>query len=260
MTEEISSELERKRRPDSLGWLTESAVMPKKQRAIEGVSAASIVELRAQLYKSQEIHNNRQENGVDGANERSRRKAGINIADIYAKQNAGVEARAEKDRLQLKATTTGADSYAALEKKAQLYEKLVQGELSDEEEVEKYSVDFFRKGTLEEEAKKMGREGEGNMSREDNRDGGGDSNDWPEATQSVSGSQHKQLVREVAAQTTEAREKAGVLKQQRQLQANRKREKLRQAFLKKQMEKLQAAKAKSRKVEIVDKTGNEVLQ
>lgn len=33
-----------------------------------------------------------------------------------------------------------------MEKKAQLYEKLARGELSDEEAEEKYCVDFFRKG------------------------------------------------------------------------------------------------------------------
>lgn len=33
-----------------------------------------------------------------------------------------------------------------MERKAELYDKLVRGELSDEEDKEKYSVDFFRKG------------------------------------------------------------------------------------------------------------------
>lgn len=38
-----------------------------------------------------------------------------------------------------------------MEKKAQLYEKLVRGELSDEEAEEKYCVDFVRKGVSHEE-------------------------------------------------------------------------------------------------------------
>ncbi|KAF3948820.1 hypothetical protein CMV_025228, partial [Castanea mollissima] len=38
---------------ESLGWLTESSIMPKKQRAIAGVGPSSILELKAQLYKSQ---------------------------------------------------------------------------------------------------------------------------------------------------------------------------------------------------------------
>lgn len=33
-----------------------------------------------------------------------------------------------------------------MERKAELYDKLVRGEISDEEDQEKYCVDFFRKG------------------------------------------------------------------------------------------------------------------
>lgn len=45
----------------------------------------------------------------------------------------------------MKAIRDGSVSYAALEKKAALYEKLSRGELPDEEESEKYCVDFFQK-------------------------------------------------------------------------------------------------------------------
>lgn len=48
----------------------------------------------------------------------------------------------------------GKDVYAALEKKAELYEKLSRGELN-EEEAEMYNVDFFRKGLLEDERLEM---------------------------------------------------------------------------------------------------------
>ena len=51
-----------------------------------------------------------------------------------------------RDKLALKAVSDGSASYAALEKKAELYEKLARGELPDEEDNEKYCVDFFRKG------------------------------------------------------------------------------------------------------------------
>ena len=36
-----------------LGWCAGSAVLPRKQHAIEGVGAASIVALQAQLYRTQ---------------------------------------------------------------------------------------------------------------------------------------------------------------------------------------------------------------
>lgn len=52
----------------------------------------------------------------------------------------------KRDKVELKAIKEGAVSYASLEKKAQLYEKLVRGELTDEQGEEKYCVDFFRKG------------------------------------------------------------------------------------------------------------------
>ena len=37
---------------ESLGWLTKSSIMPKKNCAIAGVRASSIVELKAQLYQA----------------------------------------------------------------------------------------------------------------------------------------------------------------------------------------------------------------
>ena len=50
-----------------------------------------------------------------------------------------------RDKLELKAMKDGSASYAAVEKKAELYEKLSRGELPDEEDKEKYCVDFFQK-------------------------------------------------------------------------------------------------------------------
>lgn len=46
----------------------------------------------------------------------------------------------------------GSVSYAALERKAVLYDKLVRGEISDEEDKEMYCVDFFRKGLEQEQS------------------------------------------------------------------------------------------------------------
>jgi len=57
-----------------------------------------------------------------------------------------------RDKLELKAVNDGSASYAALERKAELYDKLLRGELSDEEENEKYCVDFFRKGVEQDES------------------------------------------------------------------------------------------------------------
>ena len=130
---------------ESLGWLTESSIMPKKHRAIAGVGASSILELKAELYKSQEdSKKSRELAGPDAEYQRAKNK--IAPKDKFSVKNRGVDARAHKDKLELKAVSDGTASYAALERKAELYEKLVNGELSDEEDQEKYCVDFFPQG------------------------------------------------------------------------------------------------------------------
>lgn len=236
-------------RVDSLGWLTESAVMPKKQRVIEGVGPSSIVELRAQLYRTQEDVKRAKVLGVDPDVFRPKKKV-----DVLSKKNSGVEDRASRDKLQLKASKDGVDSYAALEKKAELYDKLTRGELPDEEEKEKYSVDFLRKGSLSDEALEIERERLGDSkhdSRESFETSGVDAGTaeakpmsgvgWGLGKSTGLSHEQKQLIREVNIETKEAREKANDLKLRRQKEAEKKREKLRLAFLKKQVEKLKSS-------------------
>lgn len=244
----------KEQRVESLGWLTESSVMPKKKRAIEGVGASSIVELRAQLYRTQEDSKRLKDGDPDAVAHRSRKKT-----DTFAKKNTGVEERAIRDKLQLKAETDGSASYAALERKAQLYDKLVRGELSDEEDRERYSVDFLRKGLLEDEFRELETEGQVLVtsavdSREDvppepsstdRRSGIG----WSSDKVAGAAREHKVLVRQVNEETIEAREQATLLKQRRQIQAQKSREKLKQAFLKKKLEKLKAAEKKQKDAE-----------
>lgn len=238
-----------KRRVESLGWLTESALFPKKQKAIEGVGASSIVELRAQLYRTQEEAKRAKEAAPDADLHRARRKPLPN--DSFSHKNAGVDARDHRDKLHLKSIKDGSASYAALEKKAELYSKLVRGELLDEEEEEKYCVDFLSKSVSEHNLQQLEgdnkeRVTDGDIRIDDNvsmsySDGKRAGLGW---TGHIGvGEEHKRLVREVNEETNEARVKASGLKQRRQMQAEKNREKLRQAFLKKQIEKLKAAKA-----------------
>ncbi|EXC29386.1 hypothetical protein L484_021696 [Morus notabilis] len=80
---------------ESLGWLTESSIMPKKHRAISGVGASSIMELKAQLYKSQEDTKKSKElAGPDVEFHRAKKK--ISPHDPLSAKNSGVEARALK--------------------------------------------------------------------------------------------------------------------------------------------------------------------
>ncbi|KAI5079765.1 hypothetical protein GOP47_0005244 [Adiantum capillus-veneris] len=205
------------RRVESLGWLTESSIMPKKKKAIEGVGASSIVELRAQLYRTQEDAKRIKTGDADAVLHRSLKKT-----DTFYKKNTGVEERANRDKLQLKAETDGSASYAALEKKAQLYEKLARGELSDEDEREKYSVDFLRKGLLEDEFRSLEAEGAGEVAPMQSNEGPTQDSSSIERRSGIGWSsdkavgisqEHKILVREVNQETIEAREQATLLKQ-----------------------------------------------
>ncbi|XP_019086411.1 PREDICTED: uncharacterized protein At4g18257-like [Camelina sativa] len=231
---------------ESLGWLTESSIMPKKQRAIEGVGPSSIIELKAQLYNSQEEAKQTKDlNGSDAQYHRAKER--IAAKDSFSAKNSGVESRNLKDKLEHKAVKDGAVSYAALEKKAQLYEKLVRGELSDEGGEEKYCVDFFRKGIEHEDPKPSYNSFISAPSEDLKHDGEDDG--WLFSTKfaglgraigTTDVGQHVRMVREVHEEVNQEREKATELKQRRQEQATNRREKLKQAYLRKQLEKLKA--------------------
>ncbi len=105
-----------KRGAESLGWLSQSAVQPRKQRHIEGVGAGSLVAMRAQLYKTQEDAKLVKEGLLDPA-ERRARKGGFDVASMADRKNSGVEERDRRDKLQLKAAGDElADSHAALQR------------------------------------------------------------------------------------------------------------------------------------------------
>ncbi|GFP81123.1 uncharacterized protein at4g18255 [Phtheirospermum japonicum] len=232
--------------------------MPRKHRVIEGVGASSILELKAQLYKSQEESKRNPKEPIHSADhnyaqhlEVHRAKKKITAHDSYSAKNSGVDARAAKDKLELKAVQDGSASYAALERKAEIYNKLVRGELSDEEDEEKYCVDFFRKG-LEQDGPQMPKEKDAStlQTQDIDRDDDDDSllssekaTGLGQASATVDRSQHKHFVMEVHEEANQAREKVSELKTRRQEQAAARREKLKQAYLRKQLEKLKASKA-----------------
>lgn len=80
---------------ESLGWLTESTIMPKKHRAIAGVGPSSIVQLKAELYKSQEESKKSRELAGPDVNFH-RAKPKLSAADPFSQKNSGVDARAHK--------------------------------------------------------------------------------------------------------------------------------------------------------------------
>ena len=77
---------EKRERVDSLGWLTESAVLPKQQRTMEGVGPASLVELRAHLYGTHEDVKRARELGLDPNTFRPKKKL-----NVFLLKNSGVE-------------------------------------------------------------------------------------------------------------------------------------------------------------------------
>ncbi|PRQ29421.1 hypothetical protein RchiOBHm_Chr5g0013711 [Rosa chinensis] len=233
---------------ESLGWLTESTIMPKKHRAIAGVGASSIMELKAQLYQSQEdAKKSKDLAGPEAEFHRAKKK--ITAQDAFSVKNSGVDTRAHKDKLELKAVKDGSASYAALEKKAALYDKLARRELSDEEDKEKYCVDFFVKRHEQDESEQTQHHDSSVVAPPENQDGETDLS-MLFSTKPVGlgragaiwdNDEHKRFVREVHQEANQAREKASELKVRRQEQATARREKLKQAYIRKQLEKLKAA-------------------
>uniref|UniRef100_A0A061RW37 Cytochrome b561 ferric reductase transmembrane family protein n=1 Tax=Tetraselmis sp. GSL018 TaxID=582737 RepID=A0A061RW37_9CHLO len=154
-TEEQEKPVPRKSKPlvreaESLGWLAQSAVQPKKRREIDGVSVNSIVDLKAQLYRTQEQARLRADGMIGPEDLQARRKAGLDVT-LLSRKNAGVEERSRRDEAELQRSSDRvAECYAALERKAKLYEQLVRGEAPDNEDT--YNVDFLQKHTLEQEA------------------------------------------------------------------------------------------------------------
>ncbi|RDY04506.1 hypothetical protein CR513_11768, partial [Mucuna pruriens] len=237
---------------ESLGWLTESSIMPKKHRAIAGVGASSLFELKAELYKSQEDSKKSRELGGPDV-EYQRAKTKIASRDAFSVKNRGVDARAHKDKLELKAVSDGSASYAALERKAELYDKLVNGELSDEEDQEKYCVDFFRKGIERDDLPPPPPPPPLNRGVVvENEDGAVNDDDDSlmfnfkpvgpgRSAGAVDTADYKRNVREVHEEVNRAREKASEIKLRRQEQVAAHREKLKQAYLRKKLEQLKAS-------------------
>ncbi len=84
-----------------LGWCAGSAVQPRKQRAIEGVSASSFVALQAQLYAVQEAAALERDGGGEAAPRPRRLRA---KGDDLGEANAGVADRDARDATAAQAT------------------------------------------------------------------------------------------------------------------------------------------------------------
>jgi uncharacterized protein (DUF2461 family) len=74
--------------------------MPKKHKAIEGVGAGSIVQLKAQLYRTQEEARKAKDSNPSSSSSSAdafrARKRSAASPDFFSQKNSGVESRAHK--------------------------------------------------------------------------------------------------------------------------------------------------------------------
>ena len=105
----------------SYGWISESTILPKKPRQIEDVGMASMIDLRAAVFATEEGLN-RPDAGELRRHERERRKAG----PLGLASNSGVAKRSAAD------TAEGRNEAQrikdALARKAEQYERMARGE------------------------------------------------------------------------------------------------------------------------------------
>ncbi|XP_047439041.1 coiled-coil domain-containing protein 174 [Mugil cephalus] len=118
--------------------------MDKKKKPFD-VTASSLVDLKAELYRKQEQFK-REKLGQESTGAGFKSKPIVKKPNVWSKQNAGVSARAEKDAEQLSEEQKSLDtSKRKLEEKARLYEQMTKGEFPDEETEGLFLVDFTQK-------------------------------------------------------------------------------------------------------------------
>ncbi|XP_008292592.1 coiled-coil domain-containing protein 174 isoform X2 [Stegastes partitus] len=118
--------------------------MDKKKKPF-AVTASSLVDLKAELYRKQEQFK-QQKLGQETTGAGFKAKPTVKKPNIWTKQNAGVSARAEKDAEQLAEEQNSLDtSRRKLEEKARLYEQMTKGDFPDEETEGLFLVDFTQK-------------------------------------------------------------------------------------------------------------------
>lgn len=117
--------------------------MDKKKKPYN-VTASSLVDLKAELYRKQEKFKHDRLGQDAGAAQKSKTK--IKKPNIWTKQNEGVNARAQRDVQQtVEEENTLDKSRQKLEEKARLYEQMTKGDFPDEETESLFLVDFTQK-------------------------------------------------------------------------------------------------------------------
>ncbi|MCI4375041.1 hypothetical protein PGIGA_G00104570 [Pangasianodon gigas] len=117
--------------------------MDKKKKQYK-VTASSLVDLKAELYRKQEAF--KQEKLAQDAGTTSKSHIHTKKPSVWSKQNQGVTARAQKDVEKTAEEEQNLDkSRQKLEEKARLYEQMTKGDFPDEETESLFLVDFTQK-------------------------------------------------------------------------------------------------------------------
>lgn len=118
--------------------------MDRKKKPFD-VTASSLVDLKAELYRKQEQFK-QEKLGQESSSVGFTLKSNVKKPSIWSKQNAGVSARAEKDAEQLTEEQQSLETARRkLEEKAKLYEQMTKGDFLDEETESLFLVDFTQK-------------------------------------------------------------------------------------------------------------------
>ncbi|KAL0978358.1 hypothetical protein UPYG_G00169460 [Umbra pygmaea] len=117
--------------------------MDKKKKQYD-VTASSLVDLKAELYRKQEQFKHEKLEQDAGTSVKSKLK--IKKPNVWSKQNEGVSERAEKDEQQATEEDKTLDmAKRKLEEKAKLYDQMTKGDFPDEETEALFLVDFTQK-------------------------------------------------------------------------------------------------------------------
>eukprot|EP00613_Pedinella_sp_CCMP2098_P073410 CAMPEP_0171912782 /NCGR_PEP_ID=MMETSP0993-20121228/11358_1 /TAXON_ID=483369 /ORGANISM="non described non described, Strain CCMP2098" /LENGTH=436 /DNA_ID=CAMNT_0012546689 /DNA_START=3 /DNA_END=1313 /DNA_ORIENTATION=+ len=133
----------------SLGWNTESALLPSKAKPILGLDSRSLLDLQAIVSEKEEERSKKKRAGESFGDDheqqlRQRRGAGaVNVMggpgtdrDVFSRANTGVAGRqaADAEALNLeRARKRGRGKSGILERKAELYERLKRGDVASED-------------------------------------------------------------------------------------------------------------------------------
>lgn len=117
--------------------------MDKRKKPLD-VTASSLVDLKAELFRKQEEF--KKEKLLKDAGAPVKPKTVNKKPNIWVKQNSGVTERAEKDvEERTEEEKTLDKSRQKLEEKAQLYDQMIKGDFPDEETEDLFLVDFTQK-------------------------------------------------------------------------------------------------------------------